>query len=450
MKMPRLLMTAASSGSGKTTITCGLLQALVNRGMNVAAFKCGPDYIDAMFHEKVIEARSRNLDTFLTGMETMKYIFAREAENADISVIEGVMGFYDGFGLTAIDASSHDISLKLDAPVIFVAKCGLLGGSLGAVVKGYAEFRKNNIKGIILNSADERSYPEVKKFIEEETGIKVLGYLPNVKELVIGSRHLGLVMPHEVEKLKEKLNKLADLMEKTIDIDEIVRIAKTAGEIKYEIPKIDKDKVKVRVGVASDECFCFLYKDNIELLERLGAEIAYFSPLSDESLPENLGGIIIPGGYPELYADRLSKNKTMLRSIKESVENGLPCMAEGGGFMYLHNELEDTSETFHKLVGVIDGKAFKTKGLVRFGYITVKPKNDCIIGNAELRGHGFHFWDSTDCGEDCNAVRPSGGGYECMHAKDNLFVGFPQFHYYSNVDALHEFLLRCRSHSEKK
>lgn len=418
--------------------------------MNVAAFKCGPDYIDAMFHEKVIEARSRNLDTFLTGTDIMKYIFAREAENADISVIEGVMGFYDGFGLTAIEASSHDISMKLSTPVIFVAKCGLLGGSLGAVVKGYAEFRKNNIKGIILNSADERSYPEVKRFIEAETGIKVLGYLPNVKELVIGSRHLGLVMPHEVEKLKEKLNKLADLMEKTIDIDEIVRIAQSVDEIKYEIPTINKEKVNVRIGVASDECFCFIYKDNMELLEKMGAEVVYFSPLSDKELPENIGGLIIPGGYPELYADRLSKNAPMLSSIKENIKNGMPCMAEGGGFMYLHNELEDTSETFHKMVGVIDGKAFRTKGLVRFGYITVIPKNDCLIGKAELKGHGFHFWDSTDCGEDCKAVRPSGGGYDCMHAKDNLFAGFPQLHYYSNPEAIHTFMKKCRTYSERQ
>ncbi|MCL2786863.1 MAG: cobyrinate a,c-diamide synthase, partial [Methanomassiliicoccaceae archaeon] len=357
-KMPRILVTAASSGGGKTTVTCGLLQALVNRKMDVAAFKCGPDHIDAMFHEKVIEARSKNIDLFLTDEDTTKYLFGREAAGADISVIEGVMGFYDGRGLTAVDASSYDISSKLGTPVIFVATCGMLGGSLGALVKGYVDFRKNNIKGIILNKATEDTYPEVKEFIERETGIKVLGYLPNVKEMVIGSRHLGLILPSEVEKLKDKLNKLADVMERTIDIDSIIEIANGADDLEYSEPDLQFDPVKVRIGVASDDCFCFLYKDNMELLERLGAEIVYFSPLKDERLPADINGIIIPGGYPELYADRLSENRSMLDSIKESIDNGMPCMAEAGGFMYLHNELEDISEKFHRMVGAIDEKAF--------------------------------------------------------------------------------------------
>jgi cobyrinic acid a,c-diamide synthase len=451
MRMPRVMFTAASSGSGKTTISCGVMQALVNRGMDVASFKCGPDYIDHMFHERIIGTRSRNLDTFFTNMETTKYLFGRIAEGAEISVIEGVMGFYDGMGLTAVDASSWDLSSKLGSPVIFVASCGLLGGSLGAVIKGYAEFRENNIKGIILNNAHEGTYPEVKEFIERETGIKVLGYLPNVKELVIESRHLGLVRPDEVDKLKEKLNKLADIVERTIDVDEIIRIANSAGDLTYSEPKMGLDKVNARIAFAKDDCFCFVYKDNIELLERLGAEIIYFSPLNDKEIPKDVSGIMIPGGYPELYADRLSKNISMLKSVKEHIEKGIPCVAQGAGFMYLHDEIEDIEGIYHKMTGVINEKASNKKKLINFGYITVSPRTDCVFGkDMKMKGHSFHTWDSTGPGNDCKASRPSGGGYDCMHIRGNLLTGFPQFYYYSDPKAAHEFLKRCRSHEEDK
>jgi cobyrinic acid a,c-diamide synthase len=202
--------------------------------------------------------------------------------------------------------------------------------------------------------------------------------------------------------------------------------------------------------VAKDECFCFLYKDNIELLERLGAEIVYFSPLDDKGLPEDISGLIIPGGYPELYSDRLSRNMSMLDSIRRSVSGGMPCMAESGGFMYLHSELEDTSGKFHKMAGVFDGKAFNTKGLAYFGYATVAPKNDCLLSKGmKVRGHVFHYWDSTDPGKDCEAVRPSGGKFECMHAKNNLFAGFPSLYYYSNPDMVHRFLTGCKDYSKK-
>ena len=451
MKIPRILITAASSGSGKTLISCGLLQAIVNRNMNVAAFKCGPDYIDAMFHEKIIGASSRNLDLFLTGKETMRHIFGTNAKDAEISFIEGVMGFYDGQGATAIEGSSYMVSQELDSPVIFVADGGVQGLSLVPVIKGFAEFKKNNIKGVILNNVHETVYPELKEIVERETKLKVLGYLPNVKELVIGSRHLGLIMPNEIDMLKEKMNRLAEIMERTIDIDEVIRIADAAPDFAFGAPELGHDKVKVRIAMARDDAFCFIYKDNIDLLERLGAEIAYFSPLSDEHLPKDIGGIIIPGGYPELCAYRLSKNRSILKEIKESTEKGMPCIAEAGGFMYLHDEIEDEAKKFHKMAGVVKGNVHKTDHLVRFGYITVTSEKDGLMSEGmKLRGHEFHYWESTNYGNDCDASRPAGGkGYRCMHIADNLFIGFPQLHYCSNPDFVHRFLKKCDEYLRK-
>ena len=452
MKVPRIMITAPTTGSGKTLVTCGILQALVNRKMNVASFKCGPDYVDPMFHEKVIGTRSSKIDLFFTDTDVAKYLFCRVAENSEISVIEGMMGFYDGLAATSYTASPYDISSKFGMPAILVIDCNASCMTSLPLIKGFVEYRKNNIKGVILNNMHECFYPDMKEMIEKETGVAVLGYLPSVKELVIESRHLGLVTPHEVDRLKEKLNGLADIMERTIDLDSIVRIASEAPEISYDVPDLDSKKIRVRIGVAKDDCFCFIYKDNIELLERFGADIVYFSPLHDERLPEGISGIVIPGGYPELYAETLSRNTSMLNGIKERIGDGMPCMAEGGGFMILHDEMDDSHGKSYRMAGVIDGKAFRTDMLVRFGYFSVTVKNDGVIekGTA-VKGHEFHYWDSTSCGNDCDAARPSGGsGHECIHNTKNLFAGFPQLYYYSNPEFAHIFLKKCGSYQKRR
>ena len=447
MKIPRIMFTAPASGSGKTLITCGTLQALVNRGMNVASFKCGPDYIDPMFHERVIGTRSGNLDVFFTGTDVTRYLFGRVARDADISVTEGVMGFYDGLGGKSVESSSYDVSVRLDMPVIIIVNCKGASVSIVPLIKGFLEFRDNNIKGVILNNTHEKVYGPIKEMIEDELGIEVIGYVPSVKDLVIGSRHLGLVLPSEVDGLREKMNGLAEMLEKTVDIDSLIRIADSVPDFPYEEPILGYDAVSTKIGVAFDDCFSFVYKDNIEILKRMGAEIEYFSPLHDRHLPEDIGGMIIPGGYPELYADALSGNSTMLREIRESIDNGMPCMAECGGFMYLHDRLEDDSGTFHKMVGVIEGTAFRTKTLSRFGYVTVKTKKNGLMGSGmKIKGHEFHYWDSDNCGTDCKAKKPSGGEYDCMHIRDNMVAGFPHLYYYSNPDVPHRFLEKCASY----
>jgi cobyrinic acid a,c-diamide synthase len=228
MSCPRVIIGAQSSGSGKTTVTCGILQALVNRGMKVASFKCGPDYIDPMFHSNVIGARSKNLDPFFVDDDTLRYLFKRTAEEHEISIIEGVMGFYDGMKAASTDGSSYDVSNKLEAPVILLVNCRGASVSCVPVVKGFADFRPNNIKGVILNNMSPHVFEEVKKIIEAETKVKVIGYVPKLKDINLESRHLGLILPDEVVALKDNLNRLAGILEETLDIDALISIANSA------------------------------------------------------------------------------------------------------------------------------------------------------------------------------------------------------------------------------
>ena len=441
------MIAATSSGSGKTMITCGLLQALVNRKMKVTSFKCGPDYIDPMFHSKVIGTKSRNIDTFFADKNTIYYLMNKATKDMDISVIEGVMGYYDGLAGISTEASSYDVANVTNTPVILVVNCRGMSLSILPIIKGFLEFKENsNIKGVILNQISEMMYIQIKKLIEENLSIKVLGYVPVLKDLVIESRHLGLVTPDEIVDLKDKLNKLSDQLEKTINIDEIINIANSAKELEYSKPQALKLEGNPKVAVAYDEAFCFYYEENIELLKEMGATIEYFSPIRDKELPENISGLILGGGYPELYADTLSNNKTMIQSIKYAIDKGLPCIAECGGFMYLHESMEDNEKKFHNMVGVIRGKAYKTSKLGRFGYINLKATKDNFLckEGVSIKAHEFHYWDSESCGESFIAEKPlRKRSWNCINTTNNLLAGFPHLYYYSNIEIPQEFIKRC-------
>ena len=237
MTLPRFMIAAPASGSGKTLVTCGVLQALVNRGLKVASFKCGPDYIDPMFHSRVIGARSKNLDAFFVGEDTLRYLFGRTAETCDISVVEGVMGFYDGIGILSSEASSYDVSQKLDIPVILLLNCRGASMSVLPMLKGFLEFRPNNIKGVIFNNMSQRVYETIAP-AAREMGVEPIGYVPKVSDLVLESRHLGLVLPSEIEELKDKLNRLAEVLEGTLDMDLLIRIAGSAPNLEYSAPDV--------------------------------------------------------------------------------------------------------------------------------------------------------------------------------------------------------------------
>ena len=449
MSYPRILIGAVSSGSGKTMITCGILQAFVNRGLKTASFKCGPDYIDPMFHSKVIGTRSKNLDTFFAGENDTRYLFAKEAGGMDISVMEGVMGNYDGVGGTTFQAGAYDLARVTETPAVLIVNTKGMSMSVAALIKGFAEFvADSRIRGVILNQMSPMLYPRIKEQVESLTGVHVYGYVPVIRDFVIESRHLGLVLPDEVEELEKKLNGLAGVLEDTLELDGLLELARTAPDPVYTVPKLPSMSygVKPRIGVAMDEAFCFYYKDNLELLKELGAELVEFSPVHDKKLPEQINGLLFGGGYPELFAGQLSENRTMLRSVKEAVSGGMPCLAECGGFMYLHNRMEDMEHTMYDMAGVIDGEVFRTPRLTRFGYVTVTANDRCLCGSAgtQFRAHEFHYFDSTACGSGFHAEKPAGKrGWDCIQCTDNLQAGFPHLYYYSNPKAAAEFLMRC-------
>lgn len=457
MKIPRILLAAGSSGSGKTLITCGLLEALVERGLKTASFKCGPDYIDPMFHSRVIGTKSRNLDTFFTGSEVTKYLLTRNARDCEIAVMEGVMGFYDGVAGTTTTASAYDLAKVTDTPVILIVNSRGMSVSLAAYVKGFLEYKKDShIKGVIFNQMSPMLYPRMKKLLEEELGVAVLGYVPKVEDCVIESRHLGLVLPDEIPELKDRLHKLAGVLEETLDIDRILKLAGEAPDLLDAKPESVTDfrlSEPVRIGVAEDEAFCFFYADNFRLLGEMGAEIVPFSPMKDKQLPDDLDGLLLYGGYPELNGKKLEQNTTMKDMIREKLKAGMPCMAECGGFMYLHEEMEGMDGNFYQMAGVIPGKAYRTPKLSRFGYVTLTQKKPALGMEdfGEIPAHEFHYFDSENCGGDFHAAKPeSKRGWDCIHGTDTMLAGFPHLYYYGNPEVPKAFLKKCLAYKKQR
>lgn len=453
MRTPGILLTAPASGSGKTLITCGILQALVNRGQKIVSFKCGPDYIDPMFHGKVIGTKSRNLDTFFTDADTTRYLYEKNTEGFDLAVVEGVMGYYDGLGGIRTEGSTYDVARTLDLPAILIVNCRGASLSVLATVRGFLEYQKDShICGVILNQISPMIYGQLRVLIEQELQIRVFGYVPKMANLSLDSRHLGLVLPGEIRALQKKLNDLAEKLEETLDLDGMISEIKTAeyrtagkSDIRKEIRALSFPD-KIRIAVAEDDAFCFTYLDNLELLEEMGAKLVPFSPLRDGRLPEAVSGLILSGGYPELHAKELGSNRSMRASVRKAVADGMPCIAECGGFLYLHRELEGTDGRFYPMAGVLDAKAYRTEKLSRFGYVTLAAEEDQLLGKAgtQIRGHEFHYWDSESCGESFHARKPAGRReWDCVHGTNTLYAGFPHLFYYSNLQVPHAFLRSC-------
>ena len=440
--MRRIIIGGTKSGCGKTTVTCAVLAALKRRGLGAAAFKCGPDYIDPMFHRKVIGVSSHNLDSFFFGRDTLLHLLDEYGSSADISVIEGVMGFYDGSC-----GSAYSLSETTETPAAVVIDCKGMSDSIGAVMSGFLHYRPNRIAGFIFDRLPERLVPLAQRLCDElETGY--FGFLPQ-SGISIESRHLGLVTAGEIADIRTKLERLGELAEKHILIDKLI------SSCDIELPEHKKPEISAFsyapvIAVARDEAFCFIYQENIDLLEKLGCTVRFFSPLSDSSVPD-ADGLILCGGYPELWAERLSANRSMLESVKKCVEGGMPTIAECGGFMYLHDELTDKSGTSYPMAGVLGGRAFPTDRLQRFGYITMTAKRDSLLcrSGERIRAHEFHYWDSTSCGEDFTAEKADGRTWECCHARETLYAGFPHINFYSDIKLAENFVRKCISFGEK-
>lgn len=448
MNAPRVMIAAVSSSSGKTTFTCGILQALVNRNLRVTSFKCGPDYIDPMFHTKVIGTKSRNLDTFFCSQQVIRQLFSKHARQSEISVMEGVMGYYDGLAGTTVNASSYELAKITKTPVILVVNCKGMSVSVCALIRGFLEYQPDsNIKGILLNQVSPMMYATIKNMIEEQLPVQVLGYLPYLEHWKLESRHLGLITADEIVDLKQKLSDLAKQVEQSINIPAIIALAQTAVDISADLPKY-QPLGQIRIGYAKDKAFCFYYQDNLDLLEELGAQLVPFSPLTQQQLPEELDGLLLGGGYPELYAKELAQNQSMRQSIQKAINQQMPCIAECGGFMYLHQTLDGLP-----MVGAIQADCYPTTKLRRFGYITLIAQKDnllCTQGE-QIPAHEFHYWDSTDCGVDFVAQKPlRKTRWNCIHANDSLFAGYPHLYFYGNVHFAEKFIKQCMEYRERR
>ncbi|MCM1126153.1 MAG: cobyrinate a,c-diamide synthase [Lachnospiraceae bacterium] len=435
MKIRRIMIAAPKSGSGKTIVTCALLQILKEKGENVVSFKCGPDYIDPMFHEKTLGIPSGNLDTFFTGEETTRRIFRKHAEKKTFAVLEGVMGLYDGLGGVREEGSSYHLAKVTGTPIVLVADVKGMGQSIVPLLAGFLKYdREHLIRGVILNRISKGYYETVKPLIERELGLLVLGFLPEQKAFQMESRHLGLVLPNEQENLKEKLTSISRELESTVSLRGVQEIADSAGEITDSAEGKPKTISNPVIAVAKDEAFCFYYKENLMLLEEYGARIQFFSPLHDKSLPKDCRGILLGGGYPELYAKELSQNVDMRRAVKQTFLSKMPMAAECGGFLYLHDFLTDREGIRYAMAGVIPAECFDTGKTVRFGYVEIQEKEGFFLPKGEtIKGHEFHYYDSTDNGNGALAVKPvTGRSYSCVMTGENYWFGFPHLYYPSN------------------
>ena len=442
-KIPRVIIAGTGSGCGKTTVCCAILKALSDRGLQVGAFKCGPDYIDPMFHAHILGKPSTNLDSFFFGENTLKWLLAKNGNGKDICVTEGVMGYYDGLGISSDRASSYEIARITGTPVILVLNAKGSALSLLAVLQGFLTFRENHrICAVILNNCTASTYSVLSKTITEyfEGKVLPLGYLPVLPDCSLESRHLGLVTAAEMADLDEKLGKLSEQAQKTIDLEKLLQIASLADDLICDPVAVPSFQNPVRIAVAQDKAFCFCYHDNLDLLREMGAELIPFSPLADETLLSDIHGLYLTGGYPELYACTLSDNVTMRESVRQALKDGLPCIAECGGFMYLTKSIEQ-----YPMAGLFDANCHNTKKLTRFGYIHLKAKHNNMLcrEGVEIAAHEFHYWDCGANGSDFTATKPSGKQWDCVYANSHLYAGFPHFHFYANPDFAVNFYKTC-------
>ena len=455
-KGARIMIAAPQSGSGKTLITCALLQALKEKNYYLESFKCGPDYIDPMFHKTVLGISSRNLDPFFTEDSVTRMLLAKGQDSRDLAVIEGVMGLYDGLGGIREEASSYALAKATNTPIILTVNARGMGRSLLALLSGFLQYDTAHlIKGVILNQTPSSFASVLSKEIEETFHIPIVASFPVRDDVRIESRHLGLVMPYELEDIQSRLKIASQVLCENANIEQILEIAKSAPKLEYDVKRDIKQKLTektIRIGVARDEAFCFYYEDNLDLLKSLGAKLIFFSPLHDDTLPKDLDGILFGGGYPELYLKELEENESMRNSVKSAIENKMPSLAECGGFMYLHDTIFDSEKKPYKMAGVIHACCMKKERLVRFGYLTLNSKTDSFLQKGEtIRGHEFHYYDSEDNGECAIAKKPVGTrSWECVHAGSDHWWGFAHLSYYSNPKFAEKFAEACRSYKTNK
>ncbi len=424
--IPQLMAAAPASGSGKTTVVCALLRALRRRGLDPCAFKCGPDYIDPMFHRAALEVPSCNLDLYLTDPARLRQLYSAHLAGHGAAVVEAAMGYYDGAGLTDA-ASGWQTADTLGLPVLLVVRPGGASLTLAAQIKGLQAFRPDShLAAILLNGCSASYADRLAPLLERETGLPVVGCLPTLEAARLPSRHLGLYTAGEIQDLSPRLDALADALEAGADLDKLLAVCRRPAPVSAPAQAAP---VRARIAVARDEAFCFCYPETLETLARAGAECVFFSPMRDAALPE-ADALYLPGGYPELYAEALSKNAPLRRAVAAAVAAGMPTVAECGGFLYLGQTLADEAGSVWPMAGVLPGDGFRAGRLVRFGYADLTAREDSLLFRAGERVpvHEFHHWDSTCPGDALEAEKPDGRRWRCGFAGPRLYAGFPHLY----------------------
>lgn len=459
------MLAGTGSGCGKTTAACGILYGLKKRGLTVQAWKSGPDYIDPMFHKRVLQTGCGNLDLFFSGVDTVCELLAQQAKKADISIIEGAMGYYDGIGMSE-QASCYELAAATGTPVVLVVDPRGMGGSVAALLEGFIRHRSpSHIAGVLFNRVSKKRYETLKQ-LAASLGLMPIGYIPVQSEFALQSRHLGLVTADEIELFHEKLEKFYQLIQYTVDWDALLRLADSKNVVTYPKPmhsteaesllteNAKADDKPLTIGIAQDEAFCFLYEDNLRYLQRHDCELVYFSPLHDKRLPEGLDALILCGGYPELYARELSENQDMRQSVRDAlVLDELPCIAECGGFLYLQSALEDMEGRAYPMAGVFSGTGFRGKGLERFGYVHARLQAGRLFGSEKMhiRAHEFHYFDCDPCGTAFCVTKASGEkSWLTGEVRKNLYAGFPHIYFYGNEEFATGFLKCARAYQAQK
>ena len=389
MKIKRIVLAGATSGVGKTSITCAIIYALQKRGFSVQPFKVGPDYIDPRYLSTISKNETYNLDVWLMGQKQVLDSFVSHS-NSDISVIEGVMGYYDGYEGNSNHASTHHVASITKSPVILVLDASKTARSIGATALGYQKFHKNSrIVGIILNKIGSKKHEILCRNALEKIKLPIIGVIPKNPMLNLESRHLGLISTYDNKILKNKLEKVSKIISKSLDVDQIIKILKNP----ISIPKNKKGtskKNKVTIAVALDNSFNFYYDDNLNALKREGASLTFFSPIKNKKIPK-CDGLYIGGGFPEILGNDLSKNQIMKKSIKKLSEDNFPIYAECGGLMYLTKSISNNKKKY-KMVGLFDAETVMTKKM-RLNYTKGNFSNKNILSDTlhGFRGHEFHY-----------------------------------------------------------
>jgi cobyrinic acid a,c-diamide synthase len=439
--MIAFMVAGTESGVGKTTVALTLMAMLRQRGFTVQPFKGGPDFLDAGHHSAICGRTSRNLDTWMLDGAAIRMSFTTACFDADVAIVEGMMGLYDGAVGDSEDGCSAQIAKLLGIPVVLVLDAGKSARSIAAVVKGFESFDPEvRFAGIVLNHVGgDGHYRILETAIRSATATPLLGWISTVPEIAIPERHLGLHTTEETTSAEDRLAAFAQAGQDHLDLTPLLELPWTGAEVQNEsAPAVRVEQRRVRIGVARDKAFSFYYEDNFDLLRANGAEIVFFSPLSDASLPRKLDGLYLGGGYPELHAEALGRNAQLLTGIRDFVEQGKPVYAECGGMIYLGQSLRLSDGGNYAMAGVLPLEFEMTPQLVQFGYVDVTFIEDCLLGRkgTKVRGHSFH----------CSGVRAGNmtpGAYRLKYSlsgreelegfsRGNLLASYVHLHFRAN------------------